>query len=174
MTSLERLRLATALGHAVDGAELTLTTDCEERIIVSHHPAADIDPCKMRSVVAASVCPQHPDLSHRITDILIGGALVDLGGGVYSRVLHGAEQRWVASLLHVDRVAEVLHKIVPDNALDASLKPDGELGVTLLAITATDERSQRVLDAVAAHAAAMCFVEELCDSMAGVGPLAAD
>ena len=172
MTSLERLRLATALCHAVDGAELRLTTDGGERIIVSHHPAADIDPCKLRSVVVASACPRHPDLSQRITDIAIGGALVDCGGGVYSRVVRGAEQRWIASFLHVDRVAAMLGEVAPGNALDASLKPDGELGVTLLAITAIGERSDShaALEAAAAGAAAACFVEELCDSMAGVGP----
>jgi hypothetical protein len=170
MTSLERLRLATALCHAVDGAELRLTTDGGERIIVSHHPAADIDPCSLRSVVVASARPQHPDFSHRITDIAIGGALIDCGGGVYSRVVRGAEQRWIASFLHVDRVAAMLEEVGPGNALDASLKPDGDLGVTLLAITSIGEHSESVLDTAATGAAAACFVEELCDSMAGVGP----
>ena len=45
-----------------------------------------------------------------------------------------------------------------------------DLGVTLLAITSIGEDSQYVLDAAAQSAAAACFVEELCDSMAGVGP----
>ncbi len=158
--------------HAVDGTKLRLTTDVGEQIIVSHHPAADIVPCKLRSVVVASACPKHPDLSHRITDIAIGGELIDCGGGVYSRVVRGAEQRWIASFLHVDRVAALLEEVPPGNALDASLKPDGELGVTLLAITAIGERSDShaALEAAAAGAAAACFVEALCDSLAGVGP----
>lgn len=170
MTSLERLRLATALCHAVDGAELILTADGGERIIVSRHRAGDIDPCSLRSVVVASACPQHPDFSHRINEIAIGGVLIDCGGGVYSRVVRGAEQRWIASFLHVDRVAAMLEEVAPGDALDASLKPDGDLGVTLLAITSIGEDSQYVLDAAAQSAAAACFVEELCDSMAGVGP----
>ena len=64
----------------------------------------------------------------------------------------------------------MLEEVAPGDALDASLKPDGDLGVTLLAITSIGEDSQYVLDAVAQSAAAACFVEELCDSMAGVGP----
>jgi hypothetical protein len=86
--------------------------------------------------------------------------------------VRGAEQRWIASFLHVDRVAAMLGEVAPGNALDASLKPDGDLGVTLLAITAIGERSDShaALEAAAAGAAAACFVEELCDSMAGVGP----
>jgi hypothetical protein len=87
---------------------------------------------------------------------------------VYSRVVRGAEQRWIASFLHVDRVAAMLGEVAPGNALDASLKPDGDLGVTLLAITAIGERSDS--HAALEAAAAACFVEELCDSMAGVGP----
>ena len=61
----------------------------------------------------------------------------------------------------------MLEEVAPGDALDASLKPDGDLGVTLLAITSIGEDSQYVLDAAAQSAAAACFVEELCDSMAG-------
>ena len=66
----------------------------------------------------------------------------------------------------------MLEEVAPGNALNASLKPDGDLGVTLLAITAIGEHSDSHsgLDAAAAGAAAACFVEELCVSMAGVGP----
>ncbi|MFT6763968.1 MAG: hypothetical protein ACJAXA_002632 [Candidatus Aldehydirespiratoraceae bacterium] len=169
MTPLERLRLATALGHTVPGAQLRLHTDRDEIIMVSHHPAADIDPCAMRRVVAASSCAGQPDLSQRIVDVTICGGLVDTGGGVFSRSVGDVEQRWIASLLQPQRLADLLDdvglEVVPDDAMSARMKPDSALGVTVLAITVNDARFHHALDEIAARTAAACFVEELrCDA----------
>ena len=57
---------------------------------------------------------------------------------------------------------------VPDSAMNASLRPDSALGVTVLAISAHDARYQHVLDEIAAKAAAACFVEELCCSATAI------
>lgn len=166
MTRLEQLRLAAALGHTVPAAELRLHTDCGEEIIVSHHPSADISPCAFRRVVAASVCPNQPDLAYKVVAISIGGALVDLGGGVLSSRCVADEQRWVASLLTPQRISDLLDGVgldkVPPDALHACLKPDSDLGVTIVAVTANDVRYHHLLDEIAAQVAAACFVEELC------------
>lgn len=165
MTPLERLRLAAALGHAVPASELRLHTPAGETIIVSAHPAADIDPCAMRRVVCAFACPNNTDYSQRVAAVEIGGSLVDLGGGVFRVGRNGTEQRWVASLLTPDRIAELLDDVgldkLPDEAMHGCLKPDPELGVTLLVITANDERYLDLLDHIASRAAAAIFVEEL-------------
>lgn len=170
MTPLERLRLATALAHTVPGTELRLVTDSGEQIVVSRHPAADIDACKMRQVVAASACPRHPDLSRRIGSVMVGGALVDLGGGVFGSRSGGLEHRWVASLLPYPKLSELLddvgHHQVPADAMRASLKPDPELGVTVISVTSNHVRFDHALDEVAAEVAAACFVAELCSHMA--------
>ncbi|MEL6894002.1 MAG: hypothetical protein AAFP84_20600, partial [Actinomycetota bacterium] len=75
MTPLERLRLATALVHAIPGAALELRTDQNERIVVGTNPSADIDPCKMRRVVASMACTNRPDLADRVAAMTLGGAL---------------------------------------------------------------------------------------------------
>ena len=165
MTPLERLRLAAALGHTVPGAEFRLHTDRGESIVVGRHPTADIDPCAMRRVVAASACPGHRDHSQRVVDVSVGGALTDIGGGVYASRFAGCEQRWVASLLEPQCLADLLDDVgldaVPDEAMHACIKPDSGLGVTILTIAANDARYHHALDEIAAQAAAACFVEEL-------------
>lgn len=165
VTPLERLRLAAALGHAVPASELRLHTPAGETIFVSAHPSADIEPCAMRRVVQAFACPNNTDHSGRVAAVEFGGSLTDLGGGVFRVGRNGMEQRWVASLLTPDRIAELLDDVgldeLPDDAMHACLKPDLELGVTLLVITANDERYRHLLDDIATQAAAAIFVEEL-------------
>jgi hypothetical protein len=164
MTPLERLRLAVAVGHAVHGAELRLHTDSGDMFIVSTHPAASIDPCAMRGLVAASASPAKPDVSEHIVSVELTGAVVDAGGGVYRVVRQGHEQRWIPSLLHTSRLAELLDPLrldgVTDDDLHATLKSDAQLGVTLVVLT-TAERYVDRLDEAAEQAAAAIAVEEL-------------
>jgi hypothetical protein len=164
MTPLERLRLAVAVGHAVHGAELRVHTDAGDTVIVSTHPAASLDHCAMRGLVAASACPAKPDVSEHIVSFELTGAVVDAGGGVYRVVRHGHEQRWIPSLLHPSRLAELLDPLrldgVTDDDLHATLKPDGQLGVTLVVLT-TAERYVDRLDEAAERSAAAIAVEEL-------------
>ncbi|WP_040491965.1 hypothetical protein [Ilumatobacter nonamiensis] len=172
MTPLERLRLAAALCHAVPGAQLRLHTDRDETVVVGHHVGADIDPCAMRRVVAASACPHQPDLSAHLSGMEVGGALIDLGGGVAGSQHAGREQRWIASLLPADRIISILDDsgsgLIPDDAMKATVKPDPGLGVTVLMITSIDPRFDHALDAVVEQVAASCFVEELRTSMSNL------
>lgn len=172
MTTLERLRLATALGHHVPGTQLRLRTDRNEEIIVGHHHGADIDPCKMRSVVVASCCPHQPDLSRRITDVTVGGTLVSVGGGVYATRIDGREQRWITSLLGPECIAALLEDVVldslPDEVMHTRATPDSGLGVTVIVLTSTSRQFDHMLDDIAARTAAKCFVEELCRSITEV------
>ncbi|MGA9277330.1 hypothetical protein [Ilumatobacter sp.] len=168
MKPLERLRLATALSHTVPGAKLHLRTDRGESVVVGEGAHADNGPCAMRRVVAASACPNQPDLSEHLVDISVGGALTDVGGGVFSTCRNGIEQRWIATTLLPDRVAQVLADVgldaVPDEAMHAAVKPDSGLAVTVLAITTSDMRFHHMLDEIAVLAAGACLVEELsCD-----------
>ncbi|BAN04443.1 hypothetical protein [Ilumatobacter coccineus] len=165
MTSLERLRLAVALGHAVPGAELRLRTVDDEQIVVASEPHGAISPCVMRRVAIASSWPNVPDHSAKIVDIEVGGSLEDLGGGVYRVERDGIEQRWIASTLHPDAISDLLDLVgldtVPADAMHGCLKPDCELGVTLLVVTSTDLRYSHALDDIAAQAATSMIVEEL-------------
>jgi len=169
VTSLERLRLAVALGHAVPAAELRLHTVDGEVIVVAGHRTADVDPCAMRRIVQSSARPQGVDRARRVVDVTIGGSLEDLGAGVHRVVRHGVEQRWIASLLEPHRIATVLATVavdgVPHDAVQARLEPDPDLGVTVLVVTSPDARYRHHLDEFAAQAAAACYVEELRQSI---------
>jgi len=165
MTPLEHLRLAAAVCHTIPASELHLRSSTGETIMVSAHRAADLDACALRNVVRAFACPNNPDYSERIVAIDYGGSVSDLGGGVFRVAHNGSEQRWIASLLQPERIAELLDDIgadeLPDEAMNGCLKPDPDLGVTLLVITANHERHLAALDDIAAQAAAAIFVEEL-------------
>lgn len=165
MTPLERLELAVALAHTVPGAEIRMRTDGGDDIVVSRHPAADIDPCAMRRVVLSCAQPGNPDLSAHIVDIELGGALGDLGGGVFGTRIGAREQRWIPTLLPQAVLADLIDDIgsgsVPAESMAARLAPDCALGVTLLAITSNSPSFDHALDEVAAAAAAACFVAEL-------------
>ncbi|MGB3734139.1 MAG: hypothetical protein WA964_04230 [Ilumatobacter sp.] len=172
MTPLERLRLAGALAYNVRGSELRLHTGNGDQIVVSHHPAADLDPCVLRRVIIASACPDGTDYSGRIADIDVAGALTDMGGGVFRTSRDGHEQRWIASLLRPDQLTELLHHVgngcVGGDGFRACLKPDARIGVTTIVITSTDVSFDHAIDLVAAEVAASCFVQELLCSIPGI------
>lgn len=168
MTPLEHLRLATALVHVAPGAELELRSRHGSAVVVGHGVYADVDPCALRSVVIASASPRQPDLGARIHALVVGGALVDHGGGIFRTATGGVEQRWVATLLPAARVASIFEGLafddVPDDAIDVRLRHDIDLAVTVIVITASDPRFDHRIDDVAGDVAAACFVDELCGS----------
>lgn len=166
MTPSEQLRLATAVGHTVPGAELRLRTRAGKRLGVSRYPSADLDVCALRNVVIAGTRSPCADLAGQISEIEIGGTITDAGGGIFASSLDRREQRWVATFAPPHRVVELLADLgledaVPEEAMHASVKPDTELGVTVVAITATGGRSPQFLDEVAATVAATFLVDEL-------------
>jgi hypothetical protein len=166
MPPLERLRLAAALAHGIDGVRLELLATSGERVVVSHHPAADLDPCAFRQVVLASASPGGPDYSGRVLGVALGGAAEDLGGGVVrARTPCGLEQRWIATLLGpetaIDLLADIGGDPAAEDAMRACVKPDGPLGVSLVVLSCLDHRYDDTLDQLATRVAAACFVEEL-------------
>lgn len=165
MTNLERLRLATALAHTVPGASMRLTCHSGQEVIVGPYVDADLDACAMRKVVIASARPDMRDYSELVADITVSGTLQHIGGGVHRRVVDGAEQRWIATLLPPETVAELLDLCgsgrVPDDAMHACLKPDCELAVTCVVITANSAQYEYAIDEVAAIATSSILVEEL-------------
>ncbi|MFN3219682.1 MAG: hypothetical protein ACE367_24620 [Acidimicrobiales bacterium] len=163
--TLENLRLAAALVHAAPQAELQLTCDGDRHVIVSSHPAADIDICAFRRVVMASACPARPNPSEWIHDVVIGGSLTAVGGGAYVSNDGSHERHWFATLLRPERVCALLENLdvaeMPDGAMTATLKPDPGLGVTVISTTIDEFGSQQFGTEVATAALQACLVEEL-------------
>ena len=114
---------------------------------------------------SSPACSEVPDYSELVRDISVRGALQHIGGGVHRRVVGETEQRWIATLLPPATVADLLDDCrpngVPSDAMHACVKPDNDLAVTCVAITANDPRYDALLDEVAAHATAAFLVEEL-------------
>jgi hypothetical protein len=164
VTPLHRLQLAVALAHAVPGSVLRMRGRDGQTVVVADHPAADLDACAMRRVVHASARPDGPDLAPYVASIELGGSLDDLGGGVVRVVVGGVEQRWIPSLLGPRRLVDLLVGVgdATDDTVGACVKPDPDLGVSLVVIAPGDGNDAREIDAVAATVAAAIFVEELC------------
>lgn len=163
VTPLQRLQLTVALAHAVPGSILRMRGRDGQTVVVADHPAADLDACAMRRVVHASARPDGPDLAPYVASIDLDGSLDDLGGGVVRVVRDGVEQRWIPSLLAPPRLVDLLVGVggATDDAIGACVKPDPELGVSLVVIAPEDANATRGIDALAAEAAAVIFVEEL-------------
>lgn len=163
--TLENLRLATALAHAAPRAALRLTCDSHRQLVVSSHPAADIDICAFRRVVMASACPARPDCSDWIDDVAIAGSLTAVGGGAYVTTDDTDERHWFATLLGPERVCALLEDLdvagVPDGAVTAALKPDPGLGVTVVATHLDGPWPRHVGTEVVTAALQVCLVEEL-------------
>ncbi|MCU0260133.1 MAG: hypothetical protein MUE78_03855 [Ilumatobacteraceae bacterium] len=164
MTSYDRLRLAVVLAHPVEGASVELECWDGQRLVVSAHPAADLTVCQLRQVVLASARPDQPDWTRIVAAVSVGGALVDLGAGVYRRRERGLEQRWFVADLVPDGVAAVLREIDPGHhAVEARVVADLDLGAAAVCIQTTDRSASGSLDRVALDAATACLVAELVD-----------
>ena len=161
------LRLALALAHSLPGGVLRLRTTDGGELRAAAESNADITPCPLRAAVLSRACPLWPGIASRISDIAVDGDdLTDLGGGLYRRdEPSGPSQRWFATLLAPGTVRRILEECPVDFPvqLDASLRPDVELGVVVavLSSAADDVGHDAVLDNAARRASAACFTQEL-------------
>ena len=171
MITADQLRLAVALTHTVPGVELQLITRNGERTVVSRHPAGDIDPCSFRRTIVAAGPNTHTDPFNQIEEIRIGGSLRHRGGGLMSsQTPCGLQQRWLASTLPWCAVRTALGEVgaaeIPEGAMEATIKPDPDLDVSLVVITAIDRRYDVVLERMGNDLVAAVLAEELVRSTA--------
>ena len=172
MTQLTNLRLAAGLAHTVPDAELQLHCEHGAHVTIGRIESADMTPCQFRAVMIAMLAdragrhhgPSSP--AARVTAVTLGGSLEEVGGGVVrSRTLCGMEQRWIATTVPWTVVLDLLDDIgpaeLPSEAMNANVKPDSELGVTVLVITTNDHRHASMLDRVASDVASRLMTEEL-------------
>lgn len=163
-----QLRLGLALAHAWPGGAIQLRTDGGQVLRASHRRGdADggLTPCELRAALLSRACPVWPSVASRLVDVAVtGDDVVDLGGGLYARRgRHGSEQRWFATFLAPTTVRAVLDECpleMPD-LVDASLRPDPELGVVVVVLSAQLAGLGTTLDEAGRWAAAACFIREL-------------
>ena len=153
----ESLRLSVGLAHMAPGALITVVNRDGTELVASACPAADIDICELRMMVAAGrgSCWSALDSWMETTGIIgvsaVGGSVQDCGNGLYRYLSDGREQRWFATTLSPAEIVEVLERIEADDSvndvMDVTLKPDFALHVTTVCIQAADrELDDRLTD----------------------------
>lgn len=162
--TLETLRLAVGLAHAVPGVHLRLGCPAGERI-VAPDPHGDVTPCEMRRVVLASGHPGR-DCSRHIDHLAVTGGVRRSDGGVLRRD-GSTPEAWFATLLRPEGVATVVDER-GDGPLDDQvvirLRPDPGLGVTCVGVVAEPAAGVgggRAVEAVGAELWAACLVAEV-------------
>lgn len=165
------LRLALALAHAWPGGSIQLRTvdGSVLRAAYDRTGDADLTPCELRAALLSRACPLWPGVAARLSDIVIDGdGVVDLGAGVYGRHCRsGAAQRWFATLLAPSTVQRLLDECPLElpQLLDASLRPDVELGVVVSVLSTESPHLVDALDDASRWASAACFTQELLSSV---------
>ena len=164
----ERLELATALVHALPGGALVAVNDTGQKITVGRHPSADVNPCRWRSVVVdhiqGRVQPAFADLSL----CEIGGSLERVeSGGFIDRA--EPDRHWFAAKLPPCVAVQVLREVklkgLPEEVVSASVRPDLELGVTVVGVGIDAPCMANALDTLAADIGGALAVAELCASI---------
>jgi hypothetical protein len=168
--------MAVALGHSIPDATLRVRTSVGDAFLASsHHPSALMTCCQLR---AAIVTPRHigvPHVRDVLVDVELVGGAIDLGGGLYQRAHPSTpDQRWFATTLDQDAVvalAECHTFDMPDDAIGVVLRPDVDLGATVVTMTAQPGHGFR-LDEVSFWLLAACMSNELTNTLPA-GPSAA-
>jgi hypothetical protein len=162
-----QLRLALALAHAWPGGSIQLRTLDGSVLRAAHGGAGDADltPCELRAALLSRACPLWPGVAARLSDIVIDGdGVADLGAGVYGRRgCGGTTQRWFATLLAPSTVQRLLDECPLElpQLLDASLRPDVELGVVVTVLSTESADLVHALDDASRWATASCSTQEL-------------
>lgn len=158
------LRLACALAHTVPGATLSLTDTSGGRLTVAFGCLGSaLDPCQLRwAIVNRDRCGV-PRFGDDLLDIRLHGGLVDLGAGLYARRGPAGDERWFATLLDHAACTAVIGRCAadPHDATSATLRPDPDLGVTVVQIAAVHPAGAPRIDEVAFRVLAGCLVDEL-------------
>jgi len=179
--SLEQLRIAAALAHSVAGAQLRLHRRNGPPVIVARSEVADIDPCRLRQIVAAYRCPMQQAAVSRVVAVEVLGSLTSRGGDLYASTKRGILARWFVTFLGEEHVGGVLDEaarsVGAGPTTSAFLKVDPALGVTVVSLLADDLAEREALDAIASHAYRSCVIDELvlgpdpADRVSGIAPL---
>ena len=158
----DSVRRASALIHGVDGAVLRLKDGHGREVSIGRHPSADVDPCRWRRFVAAD--HHHPPAVAETVVSQINGRLEDRGAVFADR--RDVRARWFVSSLCPGSVAWALRGVDLEGKFDednitATLRPDLELGLTIVGIKIDGPFSPGCIDHFGQGALAACLVGEL-------------
>jgi hypothetical protein len=164
------LRELTALAHTVPGVTLRLhCTSGNELLVSSTCLGADLDPCRLRATLLRERGRGH--LAAGIDRAELVAGLRPLGAGLYQRA-GAADERWFVTPLAPSTVVAA----ITDDAEDAAdqpadeprhaafhtiVKPDPELGLHTVCVSAGPDSAVAELDEAAVWALGRVLVAEL-------------
>ncbi len=167
----ENLRLSVGLAHMAPGAAIRVSYRDGSELVASSCPAADIDICELRVMVAAGrrSCWSDVDDWRESTGIdgvtEVTGSVRDCGNGLYRYREGKREQRWFATTLSPAEIVVLLERIEEDDTvndvLDVTLKPDFALHVTTVCIQAAEQELDARLTDPAMSVYGACLAEEM-------------
>jgi hypothetical protein len=161
MSLSEAVVHATALAHAVDGAELSLADGQGRRVWVARHPSADVDPCRWRSFVCSRIASE-PGIATEV--VALSGRLRAMDSGGFADQ-QDPSLRWFATRLCPNGVAVALQRLwldeIPEDAVTATIRPDPALGVTVIGLRIDAPCLYARLGDLVAAAIGACLVAEL-------------
>ena len=164
----ERLLLASALVHARPGGQLSAVDATGREVVVGRHPSADVDPCRWRTKLVDSLRGRCAPVFDGLTLAGLGGSLepTDVGAFIDRNDL---AQRWFAVRLSPCAVVDTLRSVVleglPQEAVMATVRPDPELGVTVVGTGVDSLHLLAELDRLAVDVAGALVVAELCATL---------
>ncbi|MEM9465450.1 MAG: hypothetical protein AAGA90_08740 [Actinomycetota bacterium] len=164
----ERLLLASALVHARPGGHLTAIDGHGRTAMIGRHPSADVDPCRWRATLIDVIEGRISHLLDGLELESIGGSLESSdSGGFVDRMEPG--RRWFAVHLPPCLVVDTLRAVelgeLPDDAVTATVRPDPELGVTVVGIGVDAPCMADGLERLALDVASALAVAELCATL---------
>lgn len=167
-TPLDRLREATSLAHTVPGVSLRLTTSSGHQLLVSHDClGADLTPCQLRGAsIASAVDPAMERFIASVVAVDFATGITHVGGGLHERCHPGAaNERWFVTTLDDRAIADVLSgcpfEDADSDSLGVLIKPDLEMGVSVVRATGDVSDNALMLDDFAAWLMGAVAVEEL-------------
>jgi hypothetical protein len=151
----------------VPGTALRLTSVDGSTAIVSYRRlGAQLDPCRLRASIIAADHPTGRFVADvRRIDMLAG--LVHVAGGLYQATsTAGTDDRWFVTHLPHEAVVSLLSDCPladrpATDAMEIVVKPDLELGVCAVRVSAVPPAGGLPLDELATWVLTTCLVEEL-------------
>lgn len=161
----DQLRLSIALAHAVPGAALRIAARDGGAFFACDHPAGELRVDDLRVTLLAERLDAHVRLDSLITEAEVGGTLMALGAGIYlSGVEEGTPTLWAVVSLSPVEVACALEAIECPPApacIEVALRPDVDLGATVIKVSSLIDVGEEPLLDVALHVLGACLALEL-------------
>lgn len=160
----DRLVLATALTHTLQGAVLSVEDPFGGTVTVGRHPSSDVDPCRWRATVADARATGRVSMLAELTVTGLGGAVRRTESGMFAEH-HDPLRRWTAVMLAPCVAADVMRSLtlgdIAEDSVTATIRPDPELGVTVIGVGVDETWMEDALEELAGDLAAALAVAEL-------------